>query len=141
MFLLNSFACLYRCKYIDTALTNDNISEVNSSELVNDDLWDYSNVYYTSNFDNEEVNVDNTEYIGLGDFYMYNLMLLTILPRLSSLRTKVYVLIGHIIAVQMGLKLTDQLGCRYDQRIRPALPLPVIAVSFYAFLLKNYIEY
>lgn len=63
-------------------------------------------------------------------------MLLLILPPLSSLKTKLYITIGYIIAVQVGQEISDQIGLIYNQYVQPALPLPVIVVSLYTILLN-----
>jgi hypothetical protein len=73
--------------------------------------------------------------LGLGDFYFYNLMLLWILPPLSPVSTKVAIAVDHVVATQIGMGASNRLARLYEQVSYPALPLPVVAVSIYAFLL------
>jgi hypothetical protein len=90
--------------------------------------------------DDESDEADRIECLGLDDFLIYNLMLLRILPPLSSMATKVCITICHIIAKQIGLDATDRLECLCNQETRLALPLPVVAVTMYAFLLHLFSE-
>ncbi len=68
-------------------------------------------------------------------------MLLLILSPVSSMTIKVYITIGHIIAIQIGQEATHRFGRFYNYYIQPALPLPVIFFSLYAILLNTFIEY
>jgi hypothetical protein len=87
--------------------------------------------------DDESIRAEKRDFecLGLGDFYFYNLMLLWILPPLSPVSTKVAIAVGHVLAVQIGLDVSDRLAHFYKQVSCPALPMPVVAVSIYAFLL------
>jgi len=112
------------------------------NELSTDGKPSLIGFYYSWNFDDNES--DQTDYracLGLGDFAMFNFMLLLILPPLSSTKTKLYITIGHIIAVQIGQEITNQLECIYKQWVQPGVPLPLIVVSLYAILLNTFIEY
>ena len=98
--------------------------------------------YFSWNFDdNESDEEDSRSCLGLGDFAMFDFMLLLILPPFSSTKAKVYITIGYIIAVQSGRGITNQLGWIYDQYVLPGVPLPVIVVSLYFILLNSFIEY
>jgi hypothetical protein len=100
--------------------------------------------YHTWNFDDDDDESDqknNRATLGLGDFQIFNLMLLLILSPVSSMTTKIYITIGHIIAIQIGQEATDRLGRFYNQYLQPALPLPVIFFSLYAILLNTFVEY
>lgn len=79
--------------------------------------------------------------LGLGDFLMFNFMLLLVLNPLLSLRTNIFIFLGHIIAVHIGQEGTRQLGIIYQQSIQPALPLPVITFSTYALFLYSFLQY
>ena len=83
---------------------------------------------------------DNVSRLGLADFFFYNLMLLWVLPPLSSMTTQLCVLVGHIITIQIGAALAFELANRNECRGCPALPLPIVAVSFYALILGVFIE-
>ncbi len=52
-----------------------------------------------------------------------------------------WIAIGHIIAVQIGLEATTRLGWLCNQQIWFAIPLPVIFISLYSLLLNTFIEY
>lgn len=72
---------------------------------------------------------------------MFNFMLLLVLNPSSSLRTNLFILLGHIIAVHIGHEGTRQLGIIYQQSTQPALPLSVITFSTYALLLYPFLQY
>jgi hypothetical protein len=98
--------------------------------------------YYSWTFDdNESDEEDIRACLGLGDSVMFDFMLLLILPPFSSMKEKLYITIGHIIAVQIGRQIVDKLSGIYNQCVLPDTPLPVIVVSLYAVLLNTYIEY
>ncbi|CAF3419174.1 unnamed protein product [Rotaria socialis] len=98
---------------------------------------------YTWNFDDNETDQtqNNRASLGTSDFLILNLMLLLILPPVSSMATKVYVAIGHIIAIQIDQKGTSRFGCSFNQYLLSALPLPVIFSSLYAILLNAFVQY
>ncbi|CAF3351740.1 unnamed protein product [Rotaria socialis] len=98
---------------------------------------------YTWNFDDNETDQtqNNRASLGTSDFLILNLMLLLILPPVSSMATKVYVAIGHIIAIQIGQKRTSRFGCSFNQYLLSALPLPVFFSSLYAILLNAFVQY
>jgi hypothetical protein len=88
-------------------------------ELPNDEVPILAHIYSTYDPDK------NDRGLGLGDFFTFNLMLLSIQPHSSSITTK----IEHIIAVQLGLETMYRLGHIYELWLPSALPLPVITVS------------
>jgi hypothetical protein len=97
--------------------------------------------YSTWDFDNNESDEEGDEQaLELGDLYIYNLMLLSILPPLSSMTTKVLVTVGYIISVQIGNEGIIRLGRLYNQKNIPGVPLPVVFVSMYAFILDMFTE-
>ena len=49
--------------------------------------------------------------------------------------TQVCVAIGHIITIQIGEALASKLATHCGYHSYPALPLPVVTVSFYALVL------
>jgi hypothetical protein len=98
--------------------------------------------YYTWDMDdNQSKRKGDRSLLGLGDFVMFNFMLLSVLNPLSSIATNISITIGHIIAVQIGQEVTHRLGILYNQYDQPALPLSVITFSIYAFLLDFFLEY
>ena len=73
--------------------------------------------------------------LGYGDFFDYNLLVLFVLPPSSSLMTKIYVAFGAILSVQLGSLLTHLLQRLAKKYSAPGVPLPVITVSTYLFIL------
>ena len=92
--------------------------------------------FYFIAYSDDDESKQEFESLGLGDFFVFNVMLLWILPPLSTLSTKVAINVGHVVAVHVGLDLLDRLARHYEQILYPALPLSVVAVSIYAFLLN-----
>ncbi|CAF2390762.1 unnamed protein product [Rotaria sp. Silwood2] len=82
--------------------------------------------------------------ISLGDFLFYNLMVLFVLPPVSSIEMKICIGIGCIIFIEIGYILTIWIGTfmKFWNAIEdgPALPLPVIAFSAYFILANVFIE-
>ena len=73
--------------------------------------------------------------LGEGDFIYYNLLLLWILPPLSSTTIQLSVLFGLIIIVQIGIELTSQFGSLWEEDMMPGLLFPVILVSAYGVVI------
>lgn len=95
----------------------------------------------------EHLNMDNLDYksglsLGLGDFFVFNQMVLFILLPAWSIITKILVVCGCIIAIQFGQFGTAYMIARlWKLRSGPGLPLPVIAFSMYAFILNVIMNY
>jgi hypothetical protein len=101
----------------------------------------HAGFYYTWDLDDDELDEqDEFRCLGLGDFHMFNLMLLSILPSLASMTTKMCITIGYLIAVQIGREASNKLSHLYNQSGYPGLPIPVIMVSLYTILLNAFIE-
>jgi hypothetical protein len=73
--------------------------------------------------------------LGLIDFFVYNILVLLTLPPFSSIIKKICVAFGSMISVQMGCLLTGWLQSRMKIDSAPAVPLPVLGVSIYLFIL------
>jgi hypothetical protein len=116
-----------------------------------DDTYDEKTNFNDNDFENdtnaeEHLNMDNLDYksglfLGLGDFFVFNQMVLFILLPSWSMITKILVVCGCIIAIQFG-----QCGTAYIHRLWkrfyvPGLPLPVITFSMYAFILNVIMNY
>ncbi|CAF0766861.1 unnamed protein product [Adineta ricciae] len=70
-----------------------------------------------------------------GDFVTYNLFLLWIFPRASSMIMKLCVFFGLVVTIQLDLWLTYWFRKRWDESIVPGLPCPVVFLSTYALVL------
>jgi hypothetical protein len=88
-------------------------------------------VYYVRGVDNWK----NSGNLGFMDFCTYNILLLLVLPQSSSIAVKACVIFGCLVSVQVGLLLTQWLQYLVNIRVAPGVPLPVIMVSIYIFLL------
>jgi len=88
-------------------------------------------VYYVRGVDNWK----NSGKLGFMDFCTYNILLLLVLPQSSSIAVKACVIFGCLVSVQVGLLLTQWLQYLVNIRVAPGVPLPVIMVSIYIFLL------
>ncbi len=111
-------------------------------KLSEKNLSDLHNIYYTWDIDDDDKfdEKDILICLGIGDFYVFNLMLLTILSPLSSMTINVCITIGYIIAVQIGQEGTARIGNFCNQSKQPALPLPIVSVLIYSFLLSMFVE-
>ncbi|CAF1413848.1 unnamed protein product [Rotaria magnacalcarata] len=127
--------CLHPRYHIESSRILDELSTDGTPSLVG--------FYYTWNFDDDELvdRKNNRSSLGIGDFLIFNLMLLLIVPSGSSMTTKVCIAIGHIIAIQIGQIATSWFGCYFNQYLLPALPLPVVCFSLYAILLNAFVQY
>ncbi len=74
--------------------------------------------------------------LGFMDFFVYNILLLLVVPQSSSIAVKACVIFGCIVSVQVGLLLTHWLKYLVNIYVVPGVPLPVIMVSVYIFLLR-----
>jgi len=74
--------------------------------------------------------------LGLGDFFTYNILVLFALPPSSSMIIKICVTLGSIVSVQIGCLLACWLRRLTKTSLGPGVPLPVITVSMYIFILN-----
>jgi len=79
--------------------------------------------------------------LGLGDFFVFNQMVLFILFPEWSLPTKILVAFGCIISIQIGQCCTAYIHQLWEVLFVPGLPLPVITFSMYAFILNIIMKY
>jgi hypothetical protein len=101
--------------------------------------------FYTHDIEHGIESIKSYTALGDGDFFIYNLLLLWLLPPLSSTTVQLCILFGAIINVQTGIILTVWIGSLWKENRMPALPLPVILISAYAlivdFMLQSSDEY
>ncbi len=69
------------------------------------------------------------------DLFVYNMLVLLALPPSSSIIIKVCVTFWTIVSVQVGSLLAYWLRSVVKQLSGPGVPLPVITVSIYLFIL------
>jgi hypothetical protein len=72
--------------------------------------------------------------LGLGDFNDFNLMILYILQVQWSFLTRLLVVLGCIISIQVGYCGTLYMEKLWSIDISPALPFPVVIFSIYAII-------
>ncbi len=73
--------------------------------------------------------------LGLGDFFVYNILVLITIPQSPSMIIKVCVAFGTMVSVQIGHLLTYRLISLVKVATAPGVPLPIITVSIYIFVL------
>ena len=92
------------------------------------------NAYCVGNADGEKGGVN----LGLIDFSVYNILLLLTVSSFMPITIKILVALGCIISVQVGSFATDLIfGKLWKINGQPAVPLPVITVSIYLFVLNS----
>ncbi|CAF3886471.1 unnamed protein product [Rotaria sp. Silwood1] len=98
--------------------------------------------YYTHDIENGIDAIKGCRALGDSDFFIYNLLLLWLLPPLSSTIIQMLVIFGLTINIQIGLMITDWTRSLWKEYRMPALALPVIFGSAYAliidFIIKNF---
>ncbi len=72
--------------------------------------------------------------LGLGDFADFNLMVLFILQVQWSFLTRLLVVLGCIISVQVGYCGTSYMKKLWSINDSPGLPFPVVTFSMYAII-------
>jgi hypothetical protein len=90
--------------------------------------------YYTHDIEDGRDATRYCETLGGGDFVIYNLLLLWILPPLSSITIQFCILLGFIINIQIGLALMRWIGSIWKENLMPAVPIPVVLISAYAII-------
>ena len=123
---LYSFACLYIHGRLRNLMRNPSMKYSMPTFTIF--------CYFTHDIEDGIDATKGCKVLGSGDFFAYNLLLLWILPPLSSITIQILVLFGLIVNVQIGLMLTEWIGSRWKENPRPALPLPVMFISTYALI-------
>jgi len=122
--IIDIFVCLHhRGCFYNSSLTNE--MSMQRKECL-------SGVYYVKGVDKWETSIS----LGLGDFLVYNILILLVVPPSSSIIIKMCVTLGSIISVQVGFLLTYWLCSLIKKMSTPGVPLSVITVSIYLFILN-----
>jgi hypothetical protein len=93
--------------------------------------------YYPYDFDDDDYNYENCLSLGLGDFLFFNLLILSIQCSFWLTSTKIYVLLGSIVIIQIGhycMRIVQRL---WNESCMPALPFSVIPFSAYVIIIDN----
>jgi hypothetical protein len=94
--------------------------------------------YTTHDPDDDQIDDDDCESLGFGDFLAFNSMLLALLPPDFSIHGKCLMVVTYMISVYIGHESTRQLGHFWNAWMMPAIPVPMFFISLYASVL-NYI--
>ncbi len=78
---------------------------------------------------------EQSQALGLGDFFIYNILVLITIPPSAPMIIKVCVAFGTLVCVQIGHLLTYRLECLMKVTTAPGVPLPVMTVSIYMLVL------
>ena len=99
-------------------------------------------MYDVNELDDDDLENDDIYFptIGLYDFFIFDLLLLTVIPGNMSNPTRVFIAFGCIICVQIGDLCTD-LMIEYFEKGMPAIPFPMITVTAYAIIIDAIIQY
>jgi len=74
--------------------------------------------------------------LGLDDFFIYNLMMLLMLQPEWLLLTKILLVFGCIISVQVGYCATIFIRRSWSPDGTPAIPFPVVTFSMYIIIIN-----
>ncbi|CAM4888284.1 unnamed protein product [Rotaria socialis] len=124
---------------------NDRINEAVVDALSFDYPTTPLGVYcvYDINELNDDVEKEDkcNSFLGWGDFLIFNILLLLVIPTNSSITIRTCIAFGCIVSVQLADICTDSLLHYTDSDSLPALPLPTIAATAYAIVVDAIIEY
>ena len=115
------------------------VFDKNNENFIYDDFKD--DVYAENYLNNENLDYENRLFLGLGDFSVFNLMVLFIPLPTWSLTIKILVVFGCIISIQVGQCSTAYIHRLWQLAVVPGLPFSVITFSVYAVILNVIIEY
>jgi hypothetical protein len=79
--------------------------------------------------------------IGFGDFFFFDLLLLFVMPNISSITTRAWIAFGCIISVQLADLLTCSMLPDDSFKSLPGVPFPTIATTAYAIIVDAIIQY
>jgi hypothetical protein len=98
-------------------------------EFVDEKYWHE----HTPSYEENTHNIGNV--FGLGDFVVFNTMILLILQPEWSLTIRMLVVFGCIISIQVGHRGSIFFQQLWSLNFSPAIPCPVITFSMYTIIL------
>jgi len=100
------------------------------------------NLYLPHDIEDNDADVKNPkEGLGLGDFMVFNLMILFIIHPAWSMITKIFVIFGCIVSIQIGFCWMRLIRQTWHLHAIPALPCSVISFSLYTIIVDFIMNY
>ena len=96
-----------------------------------------SGQYYPEDYETDDENLCT---LGFADFLVYNLMILFPSNPLTSMSTRLWILCGSIVSIQIGNAGTIALEKLWKQNSMPALPFPVATFSAYTLFINTIMQ-
>lgn len=100
-----------------------------NKEFIDEKYWHK----HTPSYERNTHNIGG--FLGLGDFAVFDTMILLILQPEWSLTIRTLVVFGCIISIQVGHRGTLFFGQLWSLNFIPAIPCPVITFSMYTIIL------
>jgi hypothetical protein len=112
--------------------------ENNKRSYIDEEFVDAKKYLHENKSNYKRKTHNNGESLGLGDFFGFTLMILFLLQPEWSITTKIFVVIGCIISIQVGKCGTSRLIqiWQLSHAPAPALPFPVVTFSLYTIILN-----
>jgi hypothetical protein len=110
--------------------------EKNKRTYINEEFTDAKKYLHENKSNYKRKTHNNDECLGLGDFLGFNLMILFLLQPQWLIATKIFVVIGCIISIQIGRCGTSRLIQIWQISDAPGLPFPVVTFSLYTIILN-----
>jgi len=115
---------------------DDDDTEKNKKSYINEEFTDAKKYLHENKSNYKRKTHNNGECLGLGDFFGFNLMILFLLQPQWLITTKIFVVIGCIISIQVGQCGTSRLIQIWQIRDASGLPFPVVTFSLYTITLN-----
>ncbi len=96
--------------------------------------------YYSYDIEDGMHPTKNLSGLGGADFVAYNVLLLWVLPPLSSMTIQLCVLFGFLIIIQIAVQTTRWIGSLWNENGMPGIPVSVVLVSTYAIIVDFIIQ-
>ncbi len=117
---------------------DDDIKE-NKRKFKNTEFVDDERYLHKSELTYKRKNSIGGKGLGLGDFFIFNLMILFILQPEWSITIKIFVVFGCIISISLGHYGTLHLLKMGQLNNGPALLFPVVTISMYTIIVCAFI--